>query len=153
MNSRNEMPHPVSSGSRTVVEPGDQSDSNETEPVLKLKLKNNKKKQKEEKKVGFSEDTIDNENMGKKKSKCCCIYKKSTVFGESSSESEDECENCYGHVEMKKAHRRNGGDDSSGGSSNREYLRNSQLERIPFNSHVVYVYNGSVLILTFPFPQ
>lgn len=40
--------------------------------------------------------------MGKKKSKCCCIYVKSKEFGESSSESEDECENCHGHVEAKK---------------------------------------------------
>lgn len=42
--------------------------------------------------------------MGKKKSKCCCIYKKPRTFGESSSESEDECENCYGHVEHRKNH-------------------------------------------------
>lgn len=41
--------------------------------------------------------------MDKKKSKCCCIYKKPSKFGESSSESEDECENCFGHVEMKKS--------------------------------------------------
>jgi hypothetical protein len=39
--------------------------------------------------------------MDKKKSKCCCIYVKPREFGESSSESEDECENCFGHVEMK----------------------------------------------------
>jgi hypothetical protein len=33
----------------------------------------------------------------------CCIYKKPHVFGESSSESEDDdCENCFGHVELKK---------------------------------------------------
>jgi len=30
----------------------------------------------EKKKLKFSEDTIDNENMGKKKSKICCIYSK-----------------------------------------------------------------------------
>lgn len=40
--------------------------------------------------------------MDKKKSKCCCVYVKPRVFGESSSESEDECEHCFGHVEMKK---------------------------------------------------
>lgn len=40
--------------------------------------------------------------MDKKKSKCCCVYVKPRTFGESSSESEDECEHCYGHVEMKK---------------------------------------------------
>lgn len=40
--------------------------------------------------------------MDKKKSKCCCVYVKPKVFGESSSESEDECEHCFGHVELKK---------------------------------------------------
>lgn len=40
--------------------------------------------------------------MDKKKSKCCCVYVKPRTFGESSSESEDECDHCYGHVEMKK---------------------------------------------------
>lgn len=40
--------------------------------------------------------------MDKKKSKCCCVYVKPRVFGESSSESEDECDHCTGHVEMKK---------------------------------------------------
>lgn len=49
----------------------------------------------------WTETTVDNENMNKKKSKCCCVYVKRHAFGESSSESEDECENCFGHVEMK----------------------------------------------------
>lgn len=40
--------------------------------------------------------------MDKKKSKCCCVYVKPKTFGESSSESEDECEHCTGHVEVKK---------------------------------------------------
>ncbi|CAE8610593.1 unnamed protein product [Polarella glacialis] len=38
--------------------------------------------------VQWTEDTIDNEHMGKKKSKKCCIYTKPRAFGESSSESE-----------------------------------------------------------------
>ena len=40
--------------------------------------------------------------MNKKKSKCCCVYVKPRAFGESSSEDEDECQNCQGHVEIKK---------------------------------------------------
>lgn len=44
---------------------------------------------------------MDNEEMNRKKSKCCCIYVKPREFGESSSESEDECEHCFGHVEGK----------------------------------------------------
>ncbi|CRK93979.1 CLUMA_CG007505, isoform A [Clunio marinus] len=67
-------------------------------PTLRLRLH----KPKAEKKVQWTETTVDNEGLNKKKSKCCCIYVKPKEFGESSSESEDDCENCYGHVEMKK---------------------------------------------------
>jgi protein phosphatase 1 regulatory subunit 11 len=41
--------------------------------------------------VTWAAGTIDNEGMGKKKSKKCCIFKKRYEFGESSSESEGEC--------------------------------------------------------------
>ncbi|XP_053625776.1 uncharacterized protein LOC128683830 [Plodia interpunctella] len=58
---------------------------------------------KERKKVVWTEDTVDNEDMNKKKSKCCCIYEKPRKFDESDSESsDDECEHCSGHVEKKK---------------------------------------------------
>lgn len=57
----------------------------------------------------------------------CCIYKKQLAFGESSSEeSEDECDHCYGHVEVKKKNskKKNGNDygdndrDDSDGNAN-----------------------------------
>lgn len=32
----------------------------------------------------------------------CCIYEKPHVFGESSSETDDECDHCRGHKEKKK---------------------------------------------------
>jgi len=67
-------------------------------PSVRMKLKKPKKK----KRVAWTADTVDNENMDKKKSKCCCIYEKPKEFGESSSESEDECEHCKGHVEQKR---------------------------------------------------
>lgn len=36
----------------------------------------------------------------------CCIYKKpKQKFDESSSDTDDECENCSGHVEIKKQKR------------------------------------------------
>ncbi|KAL3469999.1 phosphatase inhibitor-domain-containing protein [Aspergillus californicus] len=38
--------------------------------------------------IRWSEDVIDNEGMGKKSSKVCCIYHKARPIGESSSESE-----------------------------------------------------------------
>ncbi len=39
--------------------------------------------------VQWAPDTVDNEHMGKRKSKKCCIFKKKREFGESSSESDD----------------------------------------------------------------
>ena len=55
--------------------------------------------------------------MGKKKSKCCCIYVKPKEFGESSSESEDECKNCYGHVESKNKNNANEKPSTSGSAT------------------------------------
>ncbi|XP_037934055.1 E3 ubiquitin-protein ligase PPP1R11-like [Teleopsis dalmanni] len=73
-----------------------------TQPVLKLRLK----KPKTQGSVSWSEDTVDNEHMNKKKSKCCCIYKKPLQFGESSTEDEDDCDNCFGHPEKRKKNRK-----------------------------------------------
>ncbi|XP_066582903.1 E3 ubiquitin-protein ligase PPP1R11 isoform X2 [Prorops nasuta] len=69
-------------------------------PTVRLRLR----KPRSSKKVQWTQGTVDNENLNKKKSKCCCIYEKPRVFGESSSEdSDDECEHCHGH---KDAHKR-----------------------------------------------
>ncbi|MEE6523600.1 hypothetical protein FKM82_022582, partial [Ascaphus truei] len=57
---------------------------------LTLKLR----KRKPDKKVEWTCDTVDNENLGRRSSKCCCIYEKQRPFGESSTESEDEEECC-----------------------------------------------------------
>jgi len=78
-------------------------------PTLRLRCH----KPKTEKKVQWTEATVDNEGMDKKKSKCCCVYVKPRAFGESSSESEDECEHCYGHVEMKHRHKHPGPQDGT----------------------------------------
>ncbi|XP_061708068.1 E3 ubiquitin-protein ligase PPP1R11-like [Cydia pomonella] len=68
------------------------------EPVAVITLRPRKSR----KKVVWTEDTVDNEHMNKKKSKCCCIYEKPKAFGESDSEdSDDECEHCFGHVEKR----------------------------------------------------
>ncbi|XP_054257601.1 E3 ubiquitin-protein ligase PPP1R11-like, partial [Macrosteles quadrilineatus] len=77
-------------------------------PTLRLRLK----KPKSKKQVKWGEDTVDNEHLNKKKSKCCCIYNKPRAFGESSdSEDDDECDNCHGHVERRKKARGEGGGD------------------------------------------
>ena len=66
-----------------------------------------KKEGKEKKRVGWSAGTVDNEHLGRKKSKCCCVYVKPHKFkgggpgggGESSSDESDgdECDHCPGH--------------------------------------------------------
>ncbi len=50
--------------------------------------------------VSWATETVDNEGMGRKKSKCCCIYQKPRNWDESSEEDEnedDDCKNCRGH--------------------------------------------------------
>ncbi|XP_022701909.1 type 1 phosphatases regulator YPI1-like isoform X2 [Varroa jacobsoni] len=86
----------------TVDGSGPSSSHNRLSPSLVLKLK----KPKSDRKVGWSSDVIDNENLNKKKSKCCCVYTKPTDFGESSDEEEGDCEHCSGHVETKKSQKR-----------------------------------------------
>ncbi|XP_064408041.1 E3 ubiquitin-protein ligase PPP1R11 [Latimeria chalumnae] len=77
-------------GSSTVtqtLETPQQQTPPETEGrSLTIKLR----KRKTEKKVEWTSDTVDNEHMGRRSSKCCCIYEKPRTFGESSSESEGE---------------------------------------------------------------
>lgn len=89
------------SGSAVITVTEDEVKEAESEETLQLQLKEPKKKskKKDHKKVVWTEDTVDNEHLGKKKSKCCCVYVKPKVFGESSSDedSDDSCENCSGH--------------------------------------------------------
>jgi len=70
-------------------------DSVEEETTLKLKLQSKKKPKK---KIQWTEDTVDNEGLGKKKSKCCCQYTKPRKDLDcSSSEEEEDCDHCPGH--------------------------------------------------------
>ena len=57
---------------------------------------------------GITWDTgvVDNENMGKKSSKCCCIYNKPKAVGESSSESEDSDDDTNSYEKLKKHKKR-----------------------------------------------
>lgn len=65
-----------------------------TTPTLKLKLK----KGKNDRQVKWTNETVDNEHLGRKKSKCCCQFVKKRAFGQSDSEeSEDDCDHCFGH--------------------------------------------------------
>ncbi|TIA74035.1 hypothetical protein E3P92_01451 [Wallemia ichthyophaga] len=57
-----------------------------------LKLRGDEPKQREQRERGggvrWEQGTVDNEHMGKKKSKICCIYHKPKRFDESSDESD-----------------------------------------------------------------
>ncbi|RVD80273.1 uncharacterized protein DFL_008174 [Arthrobotrys flagrans] len=43
----------------------------------------------ERRRVTWTEEVVDNEGLGRKKTKICCIYNKPREFGESSSEESD----------------------------------------------------------------
>lgn len=116
--------------------------------MLRLRLQ----KPKSNKKVVWSTDTIDNEHMNKKKSKCmfqliinyfsldvfkcnlyciillhlsigCCIYKRPLMFGESSSEDDEDCENCCGHPEKRRRNKKPpfDGDKSPNGDDHHDH--------------------------------
>ncbi|RVE66563.1 hypothetical protein OJAV_G00108760 [Oryzias javanicus] len=71
---------------------------------LTIKLR----KRKTEKKVEWSSDTVDNEHLGRRSSKCCCIYEKPRQFGESSSESEGDDDEGCGSANCILGHSRRG---------------------------------------------
>ncbi|GFR75986.1 protein phosphatase 1 regulatory subunit 11 [Elysia marginata] len=89
-------------------------------PVLTLRLH---QPDRQDHRVKWTSDTVDNEFMGKKKSKCCCIYEKPKVFGESDTSSDDEEDDhgctphCRGHKKKCYRHHKQGHhhhDDDSG---------------------------------------
>jgi len=75
--------------------------------VVHLKLKKPKKSHKQ---VSWDAQTVDNEHLNKKKSKCCCIYKKPKKFGEpdtdeSNESGDDECASCIGNKKTHQLHK------------------------------------------------
>lgn len=90
----------INSGSSTITTENQPSTSSST---VKLNLQ----KRKNSKKVVFTDDTVDNENLNRKKSKCCCIYEKPKTFDQSDSESDEDCPDCYGHKPKKDSNDKN----------------------------------------------
>jgi len=85
--------HVMASSNSTTITQENSKEQDTNIPTLKLHLKKDKGK-----KIQWTEDTVDNEGLGKKKSKCCCQFRKSrTELEESSSEEEEGCEQCPGH--------------------------------------------------------
>jgi len=70
------------SGSQTTVTTTTNTDTQNDPVVITARAPERRPR------VQFSADTVDNEGMGKKSSKVCCIYRKPKAFGESSSESD-----------------------------------------------------------------
>ncbi|EDX03043.1 E3 ubiquitin-protein ligase PPP1R11 [Drosophila yakuba] len=70
-----------------------------------LRLRLSQQRVATERHVGFHAGVIDNEHLNRRKSKCCCIYRKPHPFGESSSSTDDECEHCFGHPEVRARNR------------------------------------------------
>jgi len=93
MASSNPMASAVNNNTSTETVTEETTEGNEE--TLRLKLK----KGAEKKKIQWTEDTVDNEGLGKKKSKCCCQYKKPRANLDESSEdeSDDGCGDCPGH--------------------------------------------------------
>lgn len=54
--------------------------------------------------VSFDERVVDNENLGRKRSKKCCIFHKKREFGESSSESGDSDDSESGNEPHQHSH-------------------------------------------------
>ncbi|XP_077489478.1 E3 ubiquitin-protein ligase PPP1R11-like [Amblyomma americanum] len=71
-----------------------------------LKITKKGSKQKIRRTVSWTTDTVDNEHLNRKSSKCCCIYVKPTKFGDDEPDDEEgDCENCRGHFPRGGKHR------------------------------------------------
>lgn len=66
--------------------------------VVTLRLAPCRRRAKKTKVVQWAEDVVDNEFLGRKSSKKCCIFHKRREFGDwSDSDTDDELENCHCH--------------------------------------------------------
>ncbi|KAK0236231.1 phosphatase inhibitor-domain-containing protein [Armillaria nabsnona] len=95
-------------GSRTLtVTNAPPSEASSSVPTVgSLRLRGARRKPR----VAWSEDVVDNEGCGKKKSKICCIYHKPRRFDESSDEdsSSDESDSDEDHSCEDPSHSHNG---------------------------------------------
>mmetsp|Transcript_12093 Transcript_12093/g.31631 ORF Transcript_12093/g.31631 Transcript_12093/m.31631 type:complete len:109 (+) Transcript_12093:44-370(+) len=73
--------------STVATEQGTQAQTSSAPPALTLRLRAPRR-------VRFDASAVDNEHLGRKKSKSCCIYHRRKAFDESSDESDAECQDC-----------------------------------------------------------
>ncbi|KAJ5761880.1 uncharacterized protein N7511_005262 [Penicillium nucicola] len=85
---------PMSNGLQTTTESSRDSSVARVPATLRLRAEdapaNTREETSSSRRIRWSEDVVDNEGMGKKSSKVCCIYHKARPVGESSSESESD---------------------------------------------------------------
>uniref|UniRef100_A0A914L4H3 E3 ubiquitin-protein ligase PPP1R11 n=1 Tax=Meloidogyne incognita TaxID=6306 RepID=A0A914L4H3_MELIC len=109
------------SGTTTITQVNQPEDNTENGNHLLLRLEqpstSENTTERNSPRVQWTEDTVDNENLGKRKSKCCCIFKKKRDWNDSDSSDEDcESDHCRGHKgKAQKPEGGGGGDDHDGG--------------------------------------
>ncbi|KAK8180570.1 phosphatase inhibitor-domain-containing protein [Phyllosticta capitalensis] len=84
-NTAMRTPESRPAGSSVITESGRSTPLNLPSGTLRLRADNSQRRH-----IQWADDVIDNEGMGKKSSKVCCIYHKQREFGESSDESSDD---------------------------------------------------------------
>lgn len=85
-------------GSQTIT----QTDNNESAPPGTLRLR---AEPSESRHIQWAEDVIDNEGMGKKSSKVCCIYHKPHEPGDSDSDSDSSDSDSDSEPDLSRARR------------------------------------------------
>ncbi|KAK7682492.1 hypothetical protein QCA50_014292 [Cerrena zonata] len=113
-------------GSRTITlrdsQPNEEDDGSRSgEEVGRLHLRGARRRTGP--RVVWSEDVVDNEGMGKKSSKICCIYHKPKRFDESSSsdnssDSDSSCDHSHPHSHGRKKRRHAAKPDSDSSPNN-----------------------------------
>ncbi|EKV15006.1 Type 1 phosphatases regulator ypi1 [Penicillium digitatum] len=121
--------HPMASSSFQTTTESSQDISTPHIPTLRLRAEeaptDTSEATSSSRRIRWSEDVVDNEGMGKKSSKVCCIYHKARPVGESSSEessssssesdSESEDDRCTSRVNRARhTNSHNGGREPHG---------------------------------------
>ncbi|KAI8447582.1 phosphatase inhibitor-domain-containing protein [Phakopsora pachyrhizi] len=92
---------PANHGSRTVTITTNDEEVNGDQPqapaTLRLRARPLQSTRQSHPRVQWEDNVVDNEGLGRKKSKVCCIYKKPRAFDESSDESGDSDSDCCHH--------------------------------------------------------
>lgn len=88
-------------GSQTIT----QSDAGPSVPIATLRLR---AEPQEQRRIQWAEDVVDNEGMGKKSSKVCCIYHAPREPGDSDSDTSDSDSDSDSEPDLSRAQRAGG---------------------------------------------